>query len=169
MEYAYRAEAWQAMYTTLASATATLTGLLFVALSLDLSTIIKIPAYRARARETLVGLLCLLALSIFLLIPGQDRRFLGGELIAESLIIAVMSIRLQLQTLKNMDAGRRMHWAMRLVVLNLGTVTILIAGISLTIGQFGGLLWLVPTILIDLLWSLNNVWLLVVRVAEEQS
>ncbi|MBV9021270.1 MAG: hypothetical protein JOZ71_11200 [Ktedonobacteraceae bacterium] len=165
MEYAYRAEAWQAMYTTVASATATLTGLLFIALSLDLSTIIKMPTYRARARETLGGLLCLLVLSIFLLIPGQDRRVLGGELIAGSLIMAVVGIRFQLQTLKKMDAGRRMRWAMRLLVLNLGTLTILIAGISLTIGQFGGLLWLVPTILIDLLWSLNNVWLLVVRVA----
>ena len=36
MEYAYRADAWQALYTAVAGATAALTGLLFIALSLDL-------------------------------------------------------------------------------------------------------------------------------------
>jgi hypothetical protein len=40
--------------------------------------------------------------------------------------------------------------------LDLGTTTILVAGISLILGQFGGLFWLVPTILIYLLWSINN-------------
>ena len=33
---------------------------------------------------------------------------------------------------------------------------------TLIIGQFGGRLWLVPTIQIYLLWSLNIVWLVVV-------
>lgn len=169
MENVYRADAWQALYTAVASATAALTGLLFITLSLNLRTIINVPAHRARARETLGGLLCLLVLSVLLLIPGQDRRVLGGELIAACLVMVILGVRLQLQTLRRMDSGRRVHWALRLMLLNLGTVTILIAGISLIIGQFGGLLWLVPTILIYLLWSLNNAWLLVVQVAEEES
>jgi len=32
-----------------------------------------------------------------------------------------------------------------------------------------GLFWLVPTILIYLLWSINNAWLFVVQVAEAQN
>jgi hypothetical protein len=63
-----------------------------------------------------------------------------------------------------------MYWALRLLLLDLGTLpTILAAGISLILGRFGGLLWLVPTILIDLLWSINNARLLVVQVAEAES
>lgn len=63
---------------------------------------------------------------------------------------------------------RRYRWALRLAVLHLGTVSIVVAGMSLTIGQFGGLFWLVPTILIYMLWSLNNAWLLVVQASEEE-
>ena len=44
----------------------------------------------------------------------------------------------------------------------------LVAGISLTARQFGGLFWLVPTILIYLVWSLNNAWRLVVQASEEE-
>jgi hypothetical protein len=67
-----------------------------------------------------------------------------------------------------MVAGRRVRWALRLAVLHLGTVLMLVAGISLVVGQLGGLFWLVPTILIYLVWSLNNAWRLVVQVSEEE-
>jgi len=170
MEYAYRVDAWQALYMAVAGATAALTGLLFIALSLDLPTIIKVPAYRARAREALSGLLFLLVLSLLLLVPGQDHRVLGGELMAASLVTAILGIRLQVQTLRKMEKVKRVRWALRLLLLDLGTMmTILAAGISLILGRFGGLYWLVPTILISLLWSINNAWLLVVQVAEAES
>jgi len=60
MEYASRVDTWQALYTAVATATAALTGLLFIALSLDLPTVIEVPEYRAGAREALSGLLFLL-------------------------------------------------------------------------------------------------------------
>jgi len=53
--------------------------------------------------------------------------------------------------------------------LHLGTLAILVAGISLIAGQFGGLFWLVPTVLIYLVWSLYNAWLLVVQIVGEGS
>ena len=169
MEYVYRADAWQALYTAVAGATAALTGLLFIALSLNLHTIIKMPTHRARARETLGATLSLLVLSLLMLIPGQDRRVLGSELIAGSLVLVLVAVKFHRQTLRRMVAGRRVRWALRLAVLHLGTVSMVVAGISLTVGQFGGLLWLVPTILIYMLWSLNNAWLLVVQASEKES
>ncbi len=169
MEYAYRADAWQALYTAVAGATAALTGLLFIGLSLNLHTIIKVPALMARAREALGGMLSLLILAVIVLIPGQDRRVLGGELLLGSLLLVALAARLRFQTLKRTAAGRRVRWVLRYVVLDLGLVTAIIAGISLIAGQFGGLYWLVPTILIYILWSVNNIWLLVVQaVGEEQ-
>jgi hypothetical protein len=169
MEYAYRADAWQAFYTAVAGSAAALTGLLFIGLSLNLRTIIKTPEHTARARETLGGLLSLLVLSVFLLIPGQDRRVLGSEFIASSFILALVAVRLNLQTLRRVASGRRARWALRLALLHLGTIAVMVAGISLIVGQFGGLFWLVPTVLIYLLWSLFNAWLLVVQAAGEES
>lgn len=168
MTYAYQPDAWQSLYMAVASATAALTGLLFISLSLNLHTILTIPAYRARARETLGTMLCLLVLSVLLLIPGQDRRVLGVELIAGSLATAMIGITLQIRTLGRITDDARGHWAARLVVLNLGTFAALVAGVSLIVGQFGGLFWLVLTVLIYLLWALNNAWRLVVQVAEKE-
>lgn len=79
MEVAYRADAWQALYTTVAAAAATLTSLLFVALSLDLPAILRHPGHLVHAREALGGLLSVLVLSVLVLVPGQDRRALGAE------------------------------------------------------------------------------------------
>lgn len=106
---------------------------------------------------------------LFMLIPEQDRRVLGSELIAGRLVLVLVAVKFHRRTLRRMVAGRRVRWALRLAVLHLGTVPMLVAGISLTVGQFGGLFWLVPTILIYMLWSLNNAWLLVVQASEEES
>lgn len=168
MEYAYRADAWQALYTAVAGSAAALTGLLFIGLSLNLRTIVKTPEHTARARETLGGLLSLLVLSILLLIPGQDRRVLGSELIAGSFVLVLIAVRFNLQTLKKLAPRRRYRWALRLALLHLGTIAILVTGISLIVGQFGGLFWLVPTVLIYLVWSLYNAWLLVVQIVGEE-
>lgn len=79
-----------------AGSAAALTGLLFIGLSLNLRIIVKTPEHMARARETFGGLLGLLVLSVLLLIPGQDRRVLGGELLAGSLALALIAVRLDL-------------------------------------------------------------------------
>ena len=64
MEYAYRADTWQALYAAVAGSAAALTGLLFIGLSLNLRIIVKTPEHTARARETFGGLLSLLVLFI---------------------------------------------------------------------------------------------------------
>jgi hypothetical protein len=48
MEYAYRADTWQALYAAVAGSAAALTGLLFIGLSLNLRIIVKTPEHTAR-------------------------------------------------------------------------------------------------------------------------
>lgn len=103
-----------------------------------------------------------------MLIPGQDRRLLGSELIAGCLVLALRSVWLHRQTFSGIVPGRRVRWALRLAVVHVGTVSMLGAGISLIVGQWGGVYWLVLTVLIYTLWSLNNAWLLVVPASEEE-
>jgi len=61
MVYADQATAWHALYATLGGSAA-----------------------------ALIGLLTLLVLSILLLIPGQERWALGGELLAGGLVLALV-------------------------------------------------------------------------------
>jgi hypothetical protein len=108
-------------------------------------------------------------LSILLLIPGQDRWALGGELLAGGLLLALVGGRLNVLTLRKLGPRSRLRWAARLAVLHLGTAGVLVAGISLLVGQLGGLYWLVPTVVVFLTWSLFNAWLLVVHIARQES
>lgn len=164
---AYRSDAWQVLFGAVAAASAALTGLLFVGLSINLRKVIGTPEHLARAREVLGQLLSLLVLSIILLIPGQNRFVLGAELILLGAILAGVSVFLHGQTFKRIGPQRRVRWGARVAVFHVGTLAIPIAGGSLMLGHYGGLFWLVITVLMYFLWATINAWTLVVQAIEE--
>ena len=106
-------------------------------------------------------------LSVILLIPGQNRLLLGTELIGLGAILAGVSLFLHKQTFKRIKPGRRGQWGVRIAIFHIGTLAIPIAGVSLTLGHYGGLFWLVLTVLMFFLWSTINAWTLVVRTIED--
>lgn len=167
MDFAYKPELWQSLFDMVALAAVTLTGLLSVALSINVRHIVDTPSHLARGREALIALTVLLTVAIFVLIPEQGRVALGIELIALSIIVLVIGLRLQARTLRQLPAQQRRHWRVRLLGLNGATVAITIAGLGLITGRFGGLLWLLPTILICLVWSTYNAWSLTIAAAEK--
>jgi hypothetical protein len=74
---AYQPEQWHDLFVAMAGAAAALTGLIFVAVSINLQQILKYRALPVRAVETLTILLGLLMLSVFILVPGQSQWLLG--------------------------------------------------------------------------------------------
>jgi modulator of FtsH protease len=167
VQNAYHAAAWQPLWTTVAASSAALLGLLFVALSVNLRAIVDKPEHTARAREALGQLLVLLVLSIFALVPGQDRQVLGAEFLVFGGLIIALSIYLEGQTLKRIEIGRRSRWLLRDMVFNVGILGIPVTGTSLVLGRYGGLFWLVPTVLIFFVWSSTNAWVLTLSAARE--
>ena len=167
MEFAYRPELWQSLFDMVALAAVTLTGLLSVGLSINRRTIVDSPAHRARAREALIALTVLLTVAIFVLIPEQGRVALGIELLALSVLVWVLTLRLQSQTVHRLPSRQRRSWVLRLVGIDSATFGITLAGVGLITGRMGGFLWLLPTILICLVWSTYNAWSLAIDVGEE--
>jgi modulator of FtsH protease len=163
---AYDPAAWTTMYAAVAASATAFAGLLFVALTVNLPRILPDASHVARAREALGCLLSLLVLSMFALMPGQSRQALGVELLAFSMLVAVVSVRFQGQTIRRMAAGKRLRWALRTVPINAGTVAVIISGVSVLTASGGGLYWLTATTLIYFLWSALNAWILVVEAAE---
>lgn len=166
MEYAYHADGWQAFFGAVAAASAALAGLLFIALSLNVRAMAKDATFLARAREAFGGFLCLLVLALVTLIPGQGRRVLGAELVAFALIVVGFSVALQGSTVRRLSREHRGRWVLRLLPLNLATAAILVAGGSLVIGRYGGLFWLMPTVIVYFVWAFFTVWSLIVQIAE---
>ena len=167
MEGAYRPEAWQALFGAAAAASAALTGLLFVGLSINLKKVVGTPEHMGRAREALGQMLSLLVLSIIVLIPGQNRFVLGTELILLGAVLAGVSAVLHAQTFARIRPGRRLRWGARVATFHVGTVAIPLAGASLILGHYGGLYWVVLTVLIYFPWSTINAWTLVVQAMGE--
>jgi hypothetical protein len=165
MNTGYEAGMWTTMYGAVAGSAAALAGLLFVALTVNLPRILPDASHVARAREALGGLLSLLVLAILILIPGQPRAALGIELLCLAGALAAVSVRLQGQTIRRLQPGRRAHWAVRMLPVNLATAAIVVAGGSLIAGSGGGLYWLPATVLVYFLRSALNAWILVVEAA----
>ena len=158
MEFAYKPELWQSLFDMVALAAVTLAGLLFVGLAINLRSVVASPAHLARAREALIALTVLLTVAIFVLIPEQGRVALGVELLVVSIIVWGLSLRLQWRTVHVLPVERRRSWIGRLIGLDTAIVGITLAGAGLVTGRLGGFLWLLPTVLICLIWSTYNAW-----------
>ena len=74
-----QAAEWHDMFVAIAGAAAALTGLLFVAVSINLTRILEFEILPTRAVETLSIMIGLLLLSVIMLVPGQGSTLLGAR------------------------------------------------------------------------------------------
>ena len=79
-------EKWGLFATVAGAAAASLTGLLFVAVSIRIGVIAKSQQLRNRAAQTLALFVTVLFIAILLSIPDQSYRLLGAELVALALV-----------------------------------------------------------------------------------
>jgi hypothetical protein len=154
------------MYGAVTAAAAAFAGLLFVALTMNLSRVLPDAAHVARAREALAGLLSLLVMALLVLIPGQPRGTLGIELLGLAAVLVALSVRFQVQTMRRLPSRRRARWAVRMLPVNAGTVTMIVAAASLIAGAGGGLYWLAATVVVYVLRSALDAWDLLIEAAD---
>jgi modulator of FtsH protease len=95
--HAYSAAEWESLFLAGAGASAALTGLLFVAISINLDRILQGVGLPGRAGEAMVLLVAVLVVSMLGLVPGQSPTMLGAELLATGLlawlILATIHVR----------------------------------------------------------------------------
>ena len=93
MARGYDPAAWQVFCEALVGAAAALTGLLFVAVSINLENILKRPNFLPpRAAETLAAVLVVLMSCALTLVP-QNTRLLGVELLVIALALLAVTPR----------------------------------------------------------------------------
>jgi hypothetical protein len=126
------------------------------------------PTHAARSREALAGFLVLITASILILIPGQNRVVLGAELFVQGFVVLIGAMLLQRRTLNRLHASLRKAWIVRITFFDTAAVFGTIAGLSLAAESGGGLYWLVPTVIICLVWGLINCWQLLVWLPEKK-
>ena len=78
---AYRADQWQDFFVMVGTGAAALTGLVFVAMSLNVAAIKGDTAHRYRASGSLTGLASVFMLSGLVLMGGQHHQAAGAEVL----------------------------------------------------------------------------------------
>lgn len=154
---------WHDLFVALAGAAAALTGLIFVAVSINLEQILKYASLPARVIETLALLVGLLMLSVLMLVPGQAKVALGTEILVLGLVMLAILLRVRLRVPRG--AQDPLNWMLfPLIVVLAGTVPMVVAGISVLAGAGGGLYWLVAEIVLALTGAIANAWVLLIEI-----
>lgn len=159
---AYSLTEWSDFFVAEAGAAAALTGLLIVAISINLATILKSRLLTGRAFETLVLLAGVLLLSTLALVPGQPRWTVGVDCLAVGLIMALGN-SLVLYRSRKLSHPDEARW-LRILIAYGASLPITGAGVSLLAGTGGGLYWLVPGVVFALMGGIINSWVLLVEI-----
>ena len=155
---------WSDFAVVIGASTASLLGLLFVAVSFRGETIAGSDELRNRSAQTLSLLLTGLLVAALLVVPGQHLWTLGAEYLVLALVVAGLSFVLDRR------AGRKSGSpiARRLDSTNPTIVTcslLLVAAIVLILGHANGVYVLVPALIAVLVGGVMNAWLILVRLS----
>jgi hypothetical protein len=163
MDVAYDPAAWQSLYLMVGGAAAVLTGLIFVAMSPHLHTILSDRWLRGRAESSLLALAAVMLISGAVLVPEQPLPALGVEITVFALATHAHSMR----GLMHLPAGPRLRPGLELGAGLAGALLALLGGLSLVVHWGGGLWLLLPGGAIAIVSSVWNAWRLMVDIAAE--
>jgi hypothetical protein len=176
-------EDWANFAVITGSAAGALTGLLFVAVSLNRDRIMSHDGLRAEAGQTLTLFILALLLTVLLVIPGMSAKTLGIVLVAVAIFSGlVLSLQSRRKPDSDRDRGRpkeaegqprprfsdlsaedQLYRLLDVVSPNLfSMLCVLIAG-CLQLAGSDGLYWLAAAVLLALGGGVINAWLFLTR------
>jgi hypothetical protein len=161
---AYAADRWTDFGVGVAGAAAALAGLVFVAVSINLSEILKYRNLPGRAALTLLLFVTPLVVGILLLVPGQPDAALGGELLFAGVVIGGSQLVINQRSGRSEKETRWTWLVSRLTPPIVSCGCLVLAGATLLAQAGGGLYWLVPSVLAAITFGLVNAWVLLVEI-----
>lgn len=157
--------AWSDYGVGVAGAMAALTGLLFVAISINLERILAAPNLPRLAMATLLLFSTMLLASVCLLVPGQSSIALGVELLALGVGVGVPLVRMQTRPPRVTPQTPLVDWvATRLAPAVLVPGLTAAAGVGLLTGWSGSLYLLPAATVVAITAGLVGAWILLVEI-----
>jgi hypothetical protein len=157
-------DSWNTYLSAQASASASLTGLVFVAVSINLTRVISVPGLVGRAAESIIQLFGVFIISTVALVPNQSGGALGFEILALASLFWLLQTLLQAIYMRRRK-GHPLLWLMsRLIQTQLSSIPFLVSGVLIMQDSSAGLYWLVPGFIFSLVSGVLNAWVLLVEI-----
>jgi hypothetical protein len=157
-------EQWANYFLATCGASAALTGLIFVAVSINLQRILSITNLPTRALGSLILLVNIMIISSLCLIPKQTIICLGIEILAIDGTVWCGLIYMNIQFYKSVPAEYKPHYFRHLFFMLISMLPFLVAGAGMCFSNNHYLFWLIPGITISIIKSLLDAWVLLVEI-----
>ena len=160
----FRPEQWTDFFVLVGTGAVTLTGLVFVAMSLNLKAIAIDATHRYRAINTLAGLALVFMRCALVLMGGQNYRAIGAELFVVAGISAAVFGKGYANAIK-MSSGLRLS---RIVGGSLIHVAEMIGAALFFLGYLPGLYLAAIAIVTNTCYMVTAAWLLVIGIVDQE-
>ena len=155
---------WAIFFTAQLGAAATLGGLVFVGLSLNLTKILTFPALPNRALLALGVLLVILVVSSFILIPGQSTGLIGFEILAAGLLATALAAAIEVRTLRSTPLQNQGKFIGNMIFLAFALVPYIVGGALMLGGSLVGLYWVAAAVIVSFIKAIGDAWVLLVEI-----
>jgi hypothetical protein len=155
---------WTDLFVLMGGAAATLTGLIFVGISINLNRIISIPKLPSRASQALILLLTVLIACALSLVPNQLSSLIGYEFLFLGIVIWIITSRIDFKIFRQTDKQYKSRFIFNAILTQLSVLPYLVSGVILICSGINGLYWLVPGIVFSFIKAVLDGWVLLVEI-----
>ena len=156
-------EAWGGFFIAQVGASAALAGLIFVAVSPNLTKVLALSHLPKRAFQALMVLMEILIVSSLALVP-QPLSWFGGEAILISLPIWITVIVFDTQTLVIAGKDYRRRSVQRMAISQAAALLFVVGAVATLAFGLVGIYWLAPAIICSYLIALLDAWVLLIEI-----
>ncbi len=154
---------WGEFGVAMAGAAAALAGLVMVVVSVNIREILALEGLSARAATAVGSLVFVVVAAGASLVPGQSLPVLGGEILAATVLAALLHIHSQRRnfTLTDRPLSERVS---HLIAVPVQLAPLVVGAILLLTGDPGGLYWVAAGVVLTIIGSMVDAWVLMVEI-----
>ena len=155
---------WETFFAAQLAAAATLAGLLFVGVSLNLAKILANASLPGRALSGFYLLLTNVIIASLMLVPEQPRTAFGLEILLAGLALWGMITRLDVVAIRRSETEYRRYFVRHFFLFQMAVIPYLVGGVLVLAGVSGGLYWVAASMVLSLFVASSEAWVLLVEI-----
>jgi hypothetical protein len=155
---------WNSLFAATAGASATLTGLLFVGVSINLTKILATPALPERALISIILLMMILIFSVMMLVPKQTFTVLGIRILALAVIAWIVILKVDFKDKSSIPKEFRPHYIWNTILDQIAILAYIASGITILIAGEDGLYWIASAMAFSFIKAVIDAWVLLVEI-----